>query len=507
MSKHRRHIKAADKPPPIPAQPTGPESGQVAPWPHIDRYPVVLGSSLTLSYLAAVYRTAQTGYRREYVDCLDELLERDPHAYCCYSTRILTVASSRISCPPANCDKSEAELAKEIATEFEADLLGIDNLRQSLAALLWACYYGVQASEIEWKQDGERIKPAQLWWIHSRRIAYPDPNSWAPHIWDLGAVNGWGFLSSPTAITMTSWGIKPSDYPNKFIFHSPQYRGDYPTRDGVGRETAIWSALKTMGARQASQYIERFSKPWVIGNFATSDDGKPRKASDDGILKGEAAVRGLGAGNVSSCMLEDGIKIQLSGPGASSSSTGSLVHGDFIKICDNQTSKAVLGNSDSVEAGPNGSRASTSERTKGQRSIYKYDAACLGDTLKRDLAMAWMRINRPGLERLCPGVTIHIEEELTPQEVMEMAKDGASIGMPVDADKLSRKTGVEVIAADATEGRRCLPVKPIENLSALDIAAVDIEPPPPPSSAPPIKQEAETVTPTNLEGEEENQHG
>lgn len=470
MSKSRRNSPTAAAPP---------EQAANAPWPQIDKYPTVLGSNLTLTYLAAVFRMSQTGYRREYVDCLDELLERDAHAYCCYSTRILTVAASRISCSPAKCLDSEAETAKQIALEFEADLLGIDNLRQSLAALLWACYYGVQASEIGWAFTDHWL-PKQLFWIHSRRIAYPDPSSWAPRIWDLGGVSGWGFLEGQT---VQGFGIDIADFPNKFIFHAPQYRGDYPTRDGVGRETAMYSALKLMGLRGASQYIERFAKPWVTGTFATSDDGNPKRASKEGIVVAEKAIQALGSGAASGALLEDSFKLKLDGPGANSGAAGKLLHTEFVELCDKQTSKAVLGNSDSVDAGKNGSRSSTSERTKGQRSLYKYDAACLGDTLKRDLAMAWMRLNYPGLERLCPGVCVHIEEELTPQEVMAMAKDGAGIGMPIDADKVAARTGLDLVAVKATEGRVCRPLANVTDLRLLDAA---FEPPEPPKPVAPI---------------------
>lgn len=447
------------------AEPALPNEATVAPWPSIDKYPTVLGSNLTLTYLAAVYRMATNGYRREYVDCLDELLERDSHAYCCYSTRILTVAGSRITCDAPPCDDSEKELADKMAVEFSADFFGINNLRQSLAALLWACYYGVQASEIGWERT-ERYKPKELFWIHSRRIAYPDPNSWEPRLWDLGAVSAWDFMQ-PSATTL-QFGIDPKMYPNKFIFHSPQFRGDYPTRDGVGRETAMMSALKLMGLRGASQYIERFAKPWVWASFATGAEGKPRVAGKEDIDQALSVTKALGSGNAASAVIPDSIMLHLEGPGAGGSSQGKLVHSEFIALCNAETSKAVLGNSDSVEAGPNGSRSSTSERMKGQRAIYKYDAACLGDTLSRDLSLAWTRLNYPGKEHLRPLVRIHIEEEMTPAEIITLAKDGASIGIPVDADKTGAKAGLDLVAKDATEGRICLPLANVTDLGQLN---------------------------------------
>jgi phage gp29-like protein len=490
MGKNRRNR--------ISAEPAQPQSATIAPWPTIDRYPTVLGSSLTLTYLSAVYRMATTGYRREYVDVLDELLERDPHAYACYSTRILTVAGSRVTCDAPPCEESEVELANQMAAEFSADFFGINNLRQSIAALLWSCYYGVQSSEIGWVKI-TRFQPKELFWIHSRRIAYPDPNSWEPRIWDLGAVGSWDFLK--TSDTALGFGLDPKDHPNRFIFHAPQYRGDYPTRDGVGRETAMWSALKLMGARSASQFVERFSKPWAIATYTTGADGHPRVASDEDINAVNAATKALGTGNSAAATIPDSTSIALSGPGAEGGGKGKLLQAEYIQLCNSEISKAVLGNSDSVESGPNGSRSSTSERMKGQRAIFKYDAACIGDTLTRDLSLAWTRLNYPGKEHLRPLVVFHIEEEMTPLEIIEIAAKAAAIGIPVDARATGAKIGVDVVPDDAKDTLICRPLKPTENLDTLNS---DYETPPPPKPVAPIVEQTapDESKPDVIDGED-----
>lgn len=489
------------------AEPTQPHEAQIAPWPSIDKYPTVVGSSLTLTYISAVFRMATTGYRREYVDCLDELLERDSHAYCCYSTRILTVAGSRITCDAPPCDDSEKELADQMAREFSSDFFAINNLRQSIASLLWAVYYGVQASEVSWERT-DRYRPKDLHWIHSRRIAYPNPMSWDPYIWDLGAINSWGFLDAAGG-TSSGFGITPRDFPpGKFIFHAPQYRGDYPSRDGIGRETAIMSALKLMGLRGASQYIERFAKPWVWASFTTAADGKPRIAAKEDIQQAENVVKGLGSGTSASAVIPDSIMLHLEGPGAQASGSGKLAHSEFIALCNAEISKAVLMNSDSVEAGPNGSRASTSERMKGQRAAYKYDAACIGDTLSRDMSLPWARLNYPGKEHLRPLVVFHIEEEMTPAEIIAIAKDGAGIGIPVDADKTAAKVGLDVVAKDADDGRICRPLAPVKDLAQLNYPPPEPEPPEgqlPTADAKPTDNNApKTVKPADDVGDDED---
>ena len=55
------------------------------------------------------------------------------------------------------------------------------------------------------------------------------------------------------------WTIydSPSDHPGKFIVHAPQIRGDYPTREGLGRQLAYWFALKLIATRGAPQRANR----------------------------------------------------------------------------------------------------------------------------------------------------------------------------------------------------------------------------------------------------------
>ena len=56
----------------------------IAPQPLSDRYPVVVGQSLSLSYIASVFRLATTGYRQQYVDLLNELLDPSHCIHGCF---------------------------------------------------------------------------------------------------------------------------------------------------------------------------------------------------------------------------------------------------------------------------------------------------------------------------------------------------------------------------------------------------------------------------------------
>lgn len=422
------------------------DEGTLAPWPTVDKYPTIIGSSLTLSYLSSVYRSAQTGYRREYVDVLDELLERDPHAFAVVSQRIIGVSSGRLTMIPAHCDDSEIELAKEIANDCERAIHGIDQRSQALSGLLWGIFYGVSAAEINWAFAAGKWTPTSLSWIHSRRLAYPDANTWAVKIWDLGMLVGWGSTQQMNSTTMSGFGLSPSDFPGKFIVHAPQLRGDYPTRDGLGREIGYWMALKLMSARNLSAFVERFGKPWPIGYYNTTIEGKdhPRAADTDDKAVLQATLENLGAGNLNAAALPDSVHVDLGGPLASRLPP-ELPQTQLIRVCNGEISKAVLGQSDTTEAGGNGSRSAAEVRKSGTIELYRYDAACLCSTLKRDLISVYVHLNYPGSEHLTPTPHLDVEPPPDRKEESEIVLNMVTAGAPVDADRAGQVTGVALI--------------------------------------------------------------
>ena len=439
-----------------PGEPPRPQDAQLAPWPLIDRFPTILGSNLTFASIAAVMRLCQTGYRREYCDLLDELIEREPHTFAVVSQRILTVAGGRIELtPPVPEGHKQYKKAKELSDWAQEKVDGIADMAQAIAALQWGIYYGVSGSETSWQHEGGEWSPKRLHFLHSRRISYPDPASWRVRIWDQGLVRDWDNFAGPT---MQTFGIAAEDYPGKFIIHTPQLRGNYPTRDGLGRVLVYWMGLKGMASRASGQYIERFAKLWAWIVFRTSDNNEgPRAADAQDLAKAEAVLRALGVGSMAGAAIPDSLELKLDGPGIKGSGRG-LTPESFIKLCDNQISKAVLGQADTTDAGANGSRSAVETRKEGSRELFRYDAQCLADTLRRDLIFWIVQFNRPGDIDLLPRATIHVNEKPDPAEIVEVAAKAVNAGLPVDADELGKMLGLPLVPNESGTPRRMLPI-------------------------------------------------
>lgn len=472
----------------------------MSPWPNTDRFPIILGSQLTFQYIGATKRQARFGYRLQWVDLLDELIERDLSAIGNLTGRILATAGGRIQVVSAATrfpltDLGEAErarveairqaaglsaslptmsdderiLADQIAAHVQQQIDGLPRKPQTLAQQLWAIYFGVTANELLWTRTPDEWRLRELHFIHTRRIAYPDQDNWHPHIWDQGLVapSGPGWKDY---LTQGLFGFDVCDYPNKFLVHNPCVLYAYPTNDGLGTALAWWIAAKIMGARSYMQFVEKYSKPGTVAKYNTKQsDGKPRTATPEDIELAQSVVQAMGYGGSPGAAIPDSIELELFGPAAMKGSVGTSDPKTFVEWCDNQIARAIRTTDGLQGLQRNGARSAMETLAKGANRVAFYDAVGLSGTWTRDIAAAITRLNYPSLERLCPTVVIHVDDEPGPEIILERVKDLVSVGAPLDADNVVAKVGMsDVLAAKGDKESRILyQAKAIEALPSV----------------------------------------
>lgn len=436
----------------------------LASWPSSDKYPIVIGPGLSLAYISAIFRLSLNGYRSQYVDLLDEMLEKDPNAFSVLSKRVTSLCTGTIQLVPARKDDP---ISKEICDVCTEQIACIPDLMQHIAMLSWATYYAMVGLETHWARDGQTWFPERLSFIHSRRLAFPVSGSWDLYVWDSGdAVSD---LSPRSALAKRSVrGIRIADAPGKFIIHSPQIRGNYPTREGLGRQLAYWMALKLVASRNAPKYLEQFTRPLPEGVYRTGNEGSGRQATDDDKLDAKAALSAMGAGSLTSWLHPDSIALNLRTPDPGSSPK--MTFGEWISICNSEINKAVLGGTLSTEVGSTGgNRALGQEQGKGERKLLKFDAALMAETLRRDLVSWIVRLNFPKAKLSdVPRVKVHIEDDPDPIQIIERAAKAASAGAVVDGDAMCEQAGVKTIATGDLKGRRLVPMWQSRKPEAFD---------------------------------------
>lgn len=464
----------------------------LAPWPAIDRWPTVIGQGLTLAYISSVFRLCLTGYRQQYVDLLDELIEKDPHAFSVVQKRVLAVGQGKVTfTPPAGLEPGEREIAEECAKWVQSEWDTIPSTRTAVTQLAWGLYYSVAALEKMCVRNGDgSLSVTSFEFVHYRRLAYPDPWKWDLYIWDQGLVLGPAYGLAPT---QGVYGLNVEEIRDKYVVHTPQVRGSYPTRDGIGREIAYWMALKLVATRQAPQYLERFAIPFADIEYNTKgpEDRNPRIAGDaadgsnDDINNAQAAADALGVGALSKYVHPDSVKIALK----SHEGPSKLTYAEWINVANTEISKAASGGTLTTEVShAGGNRALGQVQQKNEEKLYAYDAGVMGDTLKRDYS-DFMVDNNPryrGMpKRLYPVCQVLVNEEPDPNDVVKRAEDMAKSGAPVDADETAKKAGVALIPnPDPTKPRRLFPLlgssmSPAPHVIGLDDEEDVIQPPTP----------------------------
>ena len=440
----------------------------IAPWPAIDRYPLRIGQKRTLSYLSSVVRLCTIGYRMQFVDLLEELLEQDPHAYGALAKRVLGVARGKLTVTPARLEegapKSDVKLAQKIASEVEMRLLRIPRLKTELVRLAWACYYGITASEILWTH-GSDWRPVGLSSVNSRRLAMPEWSQWRLFIWDQGPVSPWESFQFPTQAPL---GLCIDELPGKFVVHCPPVRGDYPTREGLGLEIAYWMMLKHIAARGAPTYLERFAQPlpemvWSTGVDPRTKEKKPADRRD--IDATQSMMASMGGGRVAQISHPDTITLQyIQQQGGGGGGKPPVRFPEWIELVDAQISVAVNGATLTTKQGSesSGSRANGDTQRKDQINTWGADADALGESIRESIVKTDVRLNYPkiDIDRFCPNVDISLEEDPDPSVIAERASLLANAGYPVDATELEDMVGIPLANHEDESAIVMVPIQP-----------------------------------------------
>jgi hypothetical protein len=419
----------------------------------IDKFPTVIGANLTGQYVSSAFRLCNSGWRYQYVDLLDELLENDPDTRAVVRARILGVACGRYTIEPAelglNATDAERDLASAIAADFDVEWQNIPYLRQRIQQLAWADWYGLSGLEIKWEHpESNRWEIADLSFIHSRRLNLTNPNSWDVFIYDQGLVGpGPSYMGPTTGV----YGLPVAKFPGQFIKNTPSLSGQYPTRDGEGRYVAFFMLLKRMVERASAQDFERVIRPWVIGYFNRKmPEGSDMPLADKlDIQLLQQSLQALGSGSMNSAALPNSVKIEILKSAAAMSAT------EFLSFLNRSIAKALLGQAFTTEPGPNGNMATAEVADKNTGKILEYSVGAMCDTWRACLAIPWLQLNHPGLSRrFAPRIVGNVSDLPKPAELMIMAAAGARIDMPIDIDDLAARTHLKVLEKDDTKGRR-----------------------------------------------------
>lgn len=385
-----------------------PPRGRVVVPGYADRLSNYPSSGLTPQRLAAIFREADAGDISRQMELFAEIEEKDPHLAAQLQTRKQAVTGLDWEIVPYQADNAED---KEIA-EYVADQLhGLEDWEGVCMDLLDAIGKGYAVAEIMWDTSGPRVTINRI-----------DRVPQTCTTWDE-----YGRMRLITAEHPSGIALPP----DKFVVHRYQARSGHPTRAGILRVIAWTYLFKNYSLKDWVSFCDVYGMPLRLGKYAPDASQEDKDALIAALLQLGTDAAGI---------IPQGADIQFVAD-AGKASTAAIYEG-LARYCDEQISKAVLGQTLTSDSG-GGSYAQSKTHNEVRHDLTEADCKALAATLRRDLIRPLVLYNygAQAAERL-PHIRWDSEEPADLQETVKIYETLTGLGLPVPLSHLYDKFGI-----------------------------------------------------------------
>ncbi|MEM1415123.1 MAG: DUF935 family protein [Myxococcota bacterium] len=377
-------------------------------------------TGLTPEKLGRLFRAADDGDVEAYLTLAEEIEERDAHYRSVLFTRKAVLSQLRPEVEAVDETPEQQAIASDVKWLVEADefrdLLfhGADGIAKGYAFVenLW------ETSESQWW-------PADYRWRDPRWYRV-NPRTLRGYRLEDGSAEG---AQLPA---------------HKYTVFQPLLKSGVPLRNGLARLVAASYLCKSLTVKDLMRYLEAYGIPSRIGYHASggTDSTNDTKASF------ARAMRMLGTHGYA--IFPDGVKLETL-PAQKGSEAGAFL--GTAQFWDQQTSKAVLGQTSSADGG--GAAPGTykaAEHHKGVRLDYlKHDARTMIAIVAKQLIRAFVSFNHGPQERY-PRVTLPVPDHADIAKFSTAVYQLVDRGLEVDQDQILERLGL----ARPVEGAKLL---------------------------------------------------
>lgn len=381
-----------------------PETNRLAVAPVYSKYSGYPSNGLDPRKLASIFREADQGDVYRQMELFEEMEEKDPHIFSQLQTRKNAVTGLDWEIIPYSDDEHD----KQVAAFVDDQLSNLKNLETILMDLLDAIGKGISVSEILWGYEAGKVVIKDLIHIHSKLLH-----------WDAQDTMRIETTEEPTGIPLT---------PNKFVVHQYKARSGHPSRAGVLRVCAWMYLFKNYSIKDWVAFAEVYGMPLRLGKYDAN-------ASEEDKTKLMQALIQLGTDAAG--MIPNGSTIEFI---ESNKATSISVYETLARYCDEQTSKAIVGQTLTADSG-GGSYAQSKTHAEVRHDLTAADCKALAATLKDDLIRPLVLFNFGHEDRL---PTLHFACEL-PEDLkvlVEIFVALTGIGVPIPLTHIYSKFGI-----------------------------------------------------------------
>jgi phage gp29-like protein len=363
-----------------------------------------VASSLTPTRLAQVLRSANLGDLDEFLILAEEMEERDPHYGSVLSTRKLAVSSLPIQVEAAGESAEEQRHADEVR-----DIVSDPDFLACLKDFQDGLGKGYSVVEIGWETSAKQWLPTQFDWRDPR----------------LFTMNTETFMELRLKVDDDPLGEPLA--PFKFIVHQPKIKSGISIRGALGRLAAISYMCKSFALSDWMAFAEVFGMPIRVGKYHQS-------ASEPEIATLRRAVASIGSD--AAAIMPEKMAIELI---ERAGSGGDQFYKELSKFLDEQTSKAVLGQTMTTDNGSSMAQAEVHNEVRAD--IRDDDATQLANTLNRYLVIPYINLNY-GVQKRYPRIKLEIAEPEDAEQLARTAQVLVGLGMRISEKGLLARTGM-----------------------------------------------------------------
>ena len=374
MSKKRQRRNA---PPPL----RRPETREIAVAQVSDKYSDYPSNGLNPIRLAEIFREADTGDVLRQVELFEDIEEKDPHLFSQLQTRKNAVTGLDFEIIPFGDEPRDKEIADFIAEQLES----IESFEEVETDLLDAIGKGFAVSEILWGYEGTRVTVREIKSRHQKRF-----------FWDaLDDSFKVRTQEAPEGILLPE---------NKFIIHKYKARSGHPSRAGILRVVAWMYLFKNYDIKDWVSFAEVYGLPLRLGKYQPGAGEADKLALMQALIQIGADAAGI---------IPDGTTIDF----ITTEKSGSIdLYERFARYCDEQISKAILGQTLTSDSG-GGSYAQSKTHNDVRHDLTVADCKALASTLRRDLIRPLCIFNFGESKRI-PRIRFDCEES---EDLMQTA--------------------------------------------------------------------------------------
>lgn len=383
-----------------------PDTNEIAVAQIHDKYSSYPSNGLTPVRLAEIFKEADMGEILRQAELFEEMEEKDPHLFSQLQTRKNAVTGLDYEVIPFDQeDEKDKEIAEFVTREIEA----IESFEDIMMDLLDAIGKGIAVSEIIWKLEGDKTTVEDIKWRHQKRF-----------FWD----------------TEDSFKVITKEYPsgifvpeNKFIVHRYKARSGHPARAGVLRVVAWMYLFKNYTIKDWVSFCEVYGMPLRLGKYNPSASEADKAALMRALIQIGTDAAGI---------IPEGTEIDFKEAAKVSSLN---VYESLARYCDEQMSKAVLGQTLTSDSG-GGSYAQSKTHDNVRQDLVIADSKALAATLRRDLIRPLVLFNF-GEDKRIPYIRFDSEQAEDLKETAEIYKTLISdINLPVPLSHLYKKFSI-----------------------------------------------------------------